>query len=78
MEAFQSFILAYKTLLGICIYTTMESSSRGRLGLQQIFPKNFEWKGKTFSIFILQFLKVCFSKLAGKNSEISTKKIIKH
>lgn len=27
----------------------METSSRGRLGLQQIFPKNFEWKGKTFS-----------------------------
>ena len=47
--SFQSFILAYKTLLGICIYTTMESSSRGRLGLQQVFPKNFEWKGKTFS-----------------------------
>jgi len=28
---------------------SMETSSRGRLGLQQIFPKNFEWKGKTFS-----------------------------
>jgi len=28
---------------------SMETSSQGRLGLQQIFPKNFEWKGKTFS-----------------------------
>lgn len=27
----------------------METSSQGRLGLQQVFPKNFEWKGKTFS-----------------------------
>ena len=27
----------------------MESSSEGRLGLQQVFPKNFLWKGKTFS-----------------------------
>lgn len=27
----------------------MESSSEGRLGLQQVIPKNFEWKGKTFS-----------------------------
>lgn len=27
----------------------MESSSEGRLGLQQVFPQNFLWKGKTFS-----------------------------
>lgn len=28
---------------------TMETSHPGRLGLQQVFPSNFQWKGKTFS-----------------------------